>query len=134
MPDEARRRLLGGRLRLELEPVLGREVVEQVRRAAGLDQVRREHRVVGRRERQVQRLRVVRDELGVAEQRGLRRLPGRDDDAVVATATAIRPSSIATPTRPRVAPSALLAPGDGLALELRPLLRGQRRRRARRRG
>ena len=71
MPDEARRRLLRGRLRVELEAVLGREVVDEVRRAAGLDQVRREHRVVGRSEREVQRLRVVRDELGVAKQRRL---------------------------------------------------------------
>ena len=42
-------------------------------------------------------------------------------------ATAIRPSSIATPTRPRVAPSGSSRQRDGLALELRPLLRRQRR-------
>ena len=55
--DERRRLLLGRRLRLELEAVLGSEVVEQVLRAAGVDQVRRDHRVVGSFD--PQRLRVV---------------------------------------------------------------------------
>ena len=49
--------LLRRRLRLELEPVLRSEVVERVLGASGVDQVRREQRVVGRVD--AKRLRVV---------------------------------------------------------------------------
>ena len=46
MSDERRGLFLGRRLRLELDPVLGHEVVEVVLGPARIDQVRREHRVV----------------------------------------------------------------------------------------
>ena len=46
MPDERGGLLLGRRLRLELEAVLGGQVVERVLGARGLDQVRGEQRVV----------------------------------------------------------------------------------------
>ena len=113
-----------GRLRIELEPVLGREVVEEVRRPAGLDQVRRDHGVVGRCEREVQRLRVVGDDLGIAKQRGLRRLPVRDLDAVV---RGDRDPVILDrhPDPPARRSEERLAPGDRLAFQLRSLLRRQ---------
>ena len=57
---ESRGLVLGRRLRLELEAVLRSEVVEQVLRAAGVDQVRGDQRVVGRVD--AQRLRVVHGE------------------------------------------------------------------------
>jgi hypothetical protein len=57
VPDEGRGLLLRRRLRLELERVLGGEVVEIVLGATGVDQVRGDHRVVGCRD--AQGLRVV---------------------------------------------------------------------------
>ena len=65
--DERGRLLVGRRLRDELDAVLGGEVVEQVRRAARVDQVGHEQRVVDRLE--PRRLRVVEDERGVAQPR-----------------------------------------------------------------
>src|SRR5204863_344012 len=48
MTNQPRRLFLRLRLRVELEPVLGGQVVELVRRPARLDQVRRDHRVFDR--------------------------------------------------------------------------------------
>jgi hypothetical protein len=56
--------LLGRRLRLQLDSVLGGEVVERIRRAAGLDEIRHEERVVHNVE--TQRLCVVGNEVGIA--------------------------------------------------------------------
>ena len=69
MPDERRSVLLRRRLGLELDSVLGGEVVERVGRPARLDQVRHEERVVDHVESE--RLGVVSNERGAAQ-------PGRD--------------------------------------------------------
>jgi hypothetical protein len=61
--DEQRGRLLRRRVRLELDAVLGHEVVELVLGATGIDEVRRDHRVVGNGSAKPQQLRVVRDDL-----------------------------------------------------------------------
>ena len=55
--------LLGGRIGLELDAVLGHEVVERVLGTTRVDQVRRDHRVVGGRLSEAQLLRVVSDDL-----------------------------------------------------------------------
>ena len=98
-PRSSPRRRLG----LELEPVLGREIVDQVGRAAGLDQVGGDHRVVDGREREVQRLRVVRDE---RRRRAAATACAGSQSAtthpVLGSDARCGPSSIATPTRPRV--------------------------------
>ena len=66
MADERRGLLLGGRIRLELDAVLGHEVVELVLRAAGVDQVRRDHRVLGGRLAEPELLRIVREDVEIA--------------------------------------------------------------------
>ena len=82
--DQRRRLLFRRRLGDHLEPVLALEVVDRVLGAAGLDQVGRDQRVVGRAHRQArQRLEVVRDEVGVAEPGRRAFVPGPDDDAVL---------------------------------------------------
>jgi hypothetical protein len=73
--DERRGLLLGLGDRQELDPVLGREVVERVLGPARIDQVREDHRVVRRLD--AQRLGVVRDQLAL-QPLG----PRRDDDLV----------------------------------------------------
>ena len=73
--DERSGLLLGGRVRLELEPVLGCELVQRVLGARRLDQVREEQRVVLRRD--ALRLGVVDDQLALEPLR-----PRRDDDAL----------------------------------------------------
>ena len=82
--DQRRGLLLRGGLGNHLEPVLALEVLDQVLGAAGLDQVRLDQRVVGRRHRQPwQRLEVVRHELGIAETRDEALVPGADRHSVV---------------------------------------------------
>jgi hypothetical protein len=71
--NECRGLLLGLGDGQQLDPVLGREIVERVLGAAGLDQVREDHRVVRRLD--AQRLGVVRDQLALEALR-----PRRDDD------------------------------------------------------
>ena len=61
--DERGRLLLRGRLRDELEAVLAREVVEVVPCAPGIDEVRRDQRVVSRRDPQAECFRIVRRDL-----------------------------------------------------------------------
>jgi hypothetical protein len=75
MADERRRLLLGLGDGQELDPILGREVVEHVLGPARLDQVREDHRVVHGLD--PQRLGVVRDQLALEPLR-----PRRDDDLV----------------------------------------------------
>jgi hypothetical protein len=67
--DERGGLLLGRRLRHDLDPVLGRELVEHVLGPAGLDQVRGDHRVLDRRDAGADQpawrgLEVVRDDVG----------------------------------------------------------------------
>jgi len=65
MADERRGLLLRGWIRLELDSVLGHEVVEVVLSASGIDEVRRDHRVLRGRLTEPQRLRVVREDFDV---------------------------------------------------------------------
>jgi hypothetical protein len=60
MPHERRSLLLGRGIRVELDRILGHEVVELVLGTARVDQVREEHRVLGDGLTQSQGLRVVR--------------------------------------------------------------------------
>ena len=123
--DEQRGRLLRGRLGLDLDAVLGGEIVDQVRRAAGLDQVRGEHRVVDGGKRQPQRFRVVRHDLGVAKERRLGGLPVGDEHSAP-----VGDGDAATLDRdPDGAMYGLqrsFAPADRLTLERLALLGGHR--------
>ncbi len=118
--DERRGRLLRSRLRLELEAVLGREVVDGVVGSARLDQVGGEQRVVGRREGKAQRLGVVRDDLGVTQPGRRLGAPVHHDDLAPgrhrAAAVDDGDADLARDVR-----ELALAPGHRLALELWPL-------------
>ena len=86
--DERGRLLVGRRRRQQLDAVLGGEVVELVGRAARIDQIRGEQRVLARVD--AQRLRVVHDEVAV----DLRR-PARPITTSSPAATAARSPSAA---------------------------------------
>ena len=113
--DERRGLLVRRRSGDELDPVLGREVVERVRRPAGLDQVGHQERVVGGR-RAAERCRGVVDRRGrVAERTASSGLQAPTTTSVDATAN--RPPSTARPTSLVEARQLTLTPGDLHALD-----------------
>ena len=102
--------------------MLAREVVELVAGAAGIDEVRGDHRVVCRRPAEAQLLRIVRGHGAVCRNRARSRSPAST------TTTSSEPATAARPSARRYAELLLvldqhellrcaLAPGDGLGLE-----------------
>ena len=117
MADERRRLLVGGRGGDRRESVLLRQLVQVVLRARRLDEVRGDHRVVGRLHGQPrQRLEVVRDDLGVAEPRLELGPPLADDDALLG-----RDREAAVLDREPDPPAGQVLQGSFAPLDLRPL-------------